>query len=118
MIPAGFEVTDPEPLPDLATVSAALLWPFSVTLAYAGGLLLVAESVAVLFCPAVVGAYRTVMKHDFLGPRLFALQVSPVIVKVDEPASAITSALVAAPPELARRNCCDAVCPALRLPKL
>jgi hypothetical protein len=90
---------------------AAVLAPVSEAVAIASRFLPDALSVALSLAPAVVGAYRTVTLHDFLGPRLLAVHVSAVTENADEPVSETLSAPVAEPPEFVSVNVLDAVVP-------
>jgi hypothetical protein len=90
---------------------AAVLAPVSEAVATAADFLPDARSVALSLAPAVVGAYRTVTLHDFLGPRLLAVHVSAVTENADEPVSETLSAPVAEPPEFVSVNVLDAVVP-------
>jgi hypothetical protein len=96
--------------------TGAVLAPVSEAVATAAGFLPDARSVALSLAPAVVGAYRTVTLHDFLGPRLLAVHVSAVTENADEPVSETLSAPVAEPPEFVSVNVFDAVVPASIVP--
>src|SRR5437764_7390636 len=69
--------------------------------------------------PGPTGANRTVTVHVWPGARLVPVQVSPVMKNSTEGNgdSLIVSVPVAAPPELASVNACDAVCPVNNVPK-
>ena len=86
-----------------------LLLPVSEALALAAGFLLITVSVPVSLDPSVVGAYWTVMLHDFFGPRLVPVQLSAVTEKAEEPVSVTLRALVALPPEFLSVNVCEEV---------
>lgn len=95
------------------TAGAALL-PDSATDAFAAGLLLVAESVAVSVSPADVNAYVTDTLHDLPLPRLVPEHRSLLSVKPADPVaivSAIFSADVAVPPELVSVKVCGCESP-------
>src|SRR3990170_1456878 len=89
--------------------------PVSVTIALTPGLAPVAVSVAVLW-PGAVGANWTVTAHDLSGPRLASVQVSAVLVNVDDPASVIVSAPDPEAPWFVTVNCWDCVCPGATSP--
>jgi hypothetical protein len=97
---------------------AFALAPFSVKLAVADGLLLVAVSVTLSFCPALVGAYWMVTAQDVFGFSFAPVQVSPSLLNAEELVTVTLRAAVAVPPELMSVNVWDAVWPASRVPKL
>jgi hypothetical protein len=74
--------------------------PVRVMVALAAGFLALAVRVAVVVCPAVVGANWTVTTQDLRGPTAVAVQVLPVTENVDDPVSETLNAPVADPPEL------------------
>jgi hypothetical protein len=62
-------------------------------------------------CPLLVGAYWTVSVQDLLGPRLLPLHPLLLIVKAEDPDSAIVSGPVALPPVLVSVKVTDFVDP-------
>ena len=64
---------------------------------------------------ALAGENRTVTVHDLAGPRLIAVQVSPVVVNAVGPISVTASTPVTGPPELASVNVCETGQPGFHL---
>lgn len=92
---------------------AALLVPSSVMLAFA--CTPVAVRVALSLSALLVGAYWTVMLHDFFGPRLLSVHWSLVIENV-EPGNVTLNEPEPLPPALVSLNVSDFVSPASSVP--